>query len=77
MNMFETLKKYFTPAESITADETRNYVDAHKEGSFTLLDVRQDSEYERAHIPGAKLIPVTQLSDSMDQLDPEKPTIVY
>ncbi len=75
--MFEKLKKYFTPADSFTADQARNYIEAHKQGDFTLLDVRQDAEYERGHIPGATLIPITQLSDSMDQLDPEKPILVY
>jgi rhodanese-related sulfurtransferase len=40
-----------------------------------LLDVRQ-TEYER-RIPGAKLIPLPQLADSLSELDPEKPTIVY
>ena len=75
--MFEQLKKYFTPAESMTADEARDFMNSHPEGTFALLDVRQHSEYEDAHIPGAKLIPLTQLSDSMDQLDPEKPVIAY
>jgi rhodanese-related sulfurtransferase len=75
--MFEKLKKYFTPAESMTADEAKDYVNTHEEGSFTLLDVRQPREYEKTHIPGAKLVPVAELSDSMDQLDPEKPVIVY
>ncbi|MBI5252496.1 MAG: rhodanese-like domain-containing protein [Desulfomonile tiedjei] len=75
--MFEKLKKYFTPAESITADEARDYMNSHAEGTFTLLDVRQHSEYEKAHIPGAKLMPITQLSDSIDRLDPEEPVIAY
>lgn len=75
--MFEKLKKYFTPADSITADEARDYISSHTEGSFTLLDVRQPGEYEKAHIPGAKLVPVAQLSDSMDQLEQDKPVIVY
>jgi len=75
--MFETLKKYFTPAESMTADEAREYINAHGEGEFTLLDVRQHGEYERAHIPGSTLVPITQLSDSMNDLDKEKPVIVY
>jgi rhodanese-related sulfurtransferase len=75
--MFEKLKKYFTPAESISADQAKDYINSHPEGSFTLLDVRQHGEYDNAHIPGAKLIPINQLSDAMDQLDPEKPVIVY
>jgi len=75
--MFEKLKKLFTPVESLTADEARAYINEHPEGSFTLLDVRQPNEYERAHIPGAKLIPISKLSDSYDKLDADKPVIVY
>jgi rhodanese-related sulfurtransferase len=75
--MFDKLKKYLTPAASMTAEEAKDYVNSHPEGSFTLLDVRQHSEYDNGHIPGAKLIPIAQLSDSMDQLDPHKPVIVY
>ncbi|MCD6274170.1 MAG: rhodanese-like domain-containing protein [Deltaproteobacteria bacterium] len=39
--------------------------------------MRQPSEYEKSHIPGAKLIPLPQINDRFDELDPEKPTIVY
>jgi rhodanese-related sulfurtransferase len=75
--MFEKLKKMFTRAESIDADEARKFISGHKEGTYTLLDVRQPGEYEDSHIPGAKLIPLPQLSDSYEQLDPEKPVVVY
>jgi hypothetical protein len=75
--MFETLKKLFTPAQTIEAPEAREFLDKHETGTYTLLDVRQPSEYEREHIPGATLIPLPQLGDAFDQLDPEKPVIVY
>ncbi|MCL5125480.1 MAG: rhodanese-like domain-containing protein [Deltaproteobacteria bacterium] len=75
--MFETLKNIFTPVESMTADEARSFISSHSEGSYTLLDVRQPSEYERSHIPGATLIPVASLSDRYKELSPNKPTIVY
>ena len=75
--MFETIKKLFTPVESIDAQQARAYMNEHAEGSFTLLDVRQPAEYKTAHIPGATLVPLPKLSDSYDQLDPEKPVIVY
>jgi rhodanese-related sulfurtransferase len=39
--------------------------------------VRQPGEYEQGHIPGATLIPVAQLADRYQDLDPGKPTIVY
>lgn len=75
--VLETLKKLFTPVESLDADQARAYIAEHKQGSFTLLDVRQPGEYEQAHIPGAKLIPIAQLPDRMRELDPDKPVIVY
>jgi sulfur-carrier protein adenylyltransferase/sulfurtransferase len=75
--MFETLKKIFTPVESFEPDEARDFMSKHKEGTYTLLDVRQPGEYEKAHIPGATLIPLPDLYGSLDRLDPEKPVIVY
>jgi rhodanese-related sulfurtransferase len=58
-------------------DEAKAYMAEHKEGTFTLLDVRQPGEYEKERIPGAKLVPLPELSDGIGELDPEKPVIVY
>jgi sulfur-carrier protein adenylyltransferase/sulfurtransferase len=75
--MFEKIKQLFIPTDSMDADQARVFVNENKEGTYTLLDVRQPREYESGHIPGAKLIPLTQISDAYDQLDRDKPTIVY
>jgi rhodanese-related sulfurtransferase len=72
-----SLKQLFAPVASLAADDVRKYIASHPEGTYTLLDVRQPAEYEKEHIPGAKLIPLPQLADSLAKLDPEKPTIVY
>jgi rhodanese-related sulfurtransferase/rubrerythrin len=58
-------------------DEARNFMAEHKEGSYAILDVRQPFEYERAHLPGATLIPLPTLADALKRLDPGKPTLVY
>ncbi len=71
------LRKLFTPVSSMDAEEAKAYLAGHLEGEYTLLDVRQPGEYEEAHLPGAKLIPLPQLTDGYKQLDPEKPTIAY
>ncbi|MBM4327460.1 MAG: sulfurtransferase [Deltaproteobacteria bacterium] len=71
------LIKLFTPVESLDPEQAKDYVASHEEGTYTLLDVRQPSEYEESHIPGAKLAPLPQLSDSLNQLDKSKPTLVY
>ncbi len=71
------LRKLFTPVESMDAEKARQYIGEHPEGTYTLLDVRQPWEYEEDHIPGAKLIPLGGLKDSLDELDKDKPTLVY
>ena len=70
-------KQFLTPVKSMDTDEAKAYMAGHKEGSFTLLDVRQPSEYENARIPGAKLIPLPELADRLGELDPDKPVIPY
>jgi len=66
-----------TPAQSMDTEEAKAYMSEHKEGSYTLLDVRQPGEYEKGRIPGAKHIPLPELADRLKELDPEKPIIPY
>ena len=70
-------KQFLTPVKSMEAGEARAYMDEHKEGSYTLLDVRQPGEYEKERIPGARLIPLPELPGRLKDLDPEKPLIAY
>lgn len=72
-----SFKKLFTPVKSIDAEEAKKFMAEHKEGAYTLLDVRQPGEYETEHIPGAKLIPLPGLKDGLSQLDKHKPVIAY
>ena len=71
------LKKLFGQVESMDSKKAMEFIEQHNEGTFTLLDVRQPKEYEKAHIPGAKLIPLSELGDALDELDPAKPIITY
>lgn len=75
--MLEKLRRLLEPVKSISTDEADEKMKELSEGEFTLLDVRQPSEYEQGHLPGAKLIPLPQLSDSVDQVDKNKPVFVY
>jgi rhodanese-related sulfurtransferase/rubrerythrin len=71
------LKKLFTPVSSMDADAAKAYMAGHREGEYTILDVRQPGEYEAAHLPGARLIPLPQLPDAYQELDPQQPIIVH
>lgn len=63
--------------QTLYSDEVQNFIKEHSEGDYVLLDVRQPGEYEQEHLPGAKLIPLPQLIDSLEELDAAKPIIVY
>lgn len=71
------LRKLFTPVDAMESEEARKYLGEHKQGTYTLLDVRQPWEYEEDHIPGAKLVPLGELKEGTKDLDPDKPTLVY
>lgn len=70
-------KQLFSPIKNLSAEAARAYMDDHGEGDYTLLDVRQPKEYANTHIPGAKLIPLPELTDRLDELDPGKPVVTY
>lgn len=69
--------QFLKPVTSKNFDETRKMMSDYDPGEITILDVRQPSEYKDSHIPGAKLIPLPELSDRITELDPDKPTLVY
>ncbi len=72
-----SLKKLFTPVNSMDSDQVKSFMEKNAEGTYTLLDVRQPGEYERQHIPGSKLFPLGELAEALSEIDPQKPTIVY
>ena len=45
--------------------------------SLQLLDVRTTDEYQGAHLPQARLVPVDELRDHLQELDPTLETVVY
>jgi sulfur-carrier protein adenylyltransferase/sulfurtransferase len=63
--------------QTLYSDEVQSFIREHSEGDYVLLDVRQPGEYAQAHLPGARLIPLPQLADSLEDLDAAKPIIVY
>jgi rhodanese-related sulfurtransferase len=70
-------QQLFKPVKTIDTDQAKEYFSSHSEGTYTLLDVRQPGEYEKARIPGAKLVPLPELTDRLEEFDPEKPVIAY
>jgi rhodanese-related sulfurtransferase/rubrerythrin len=70
-------KQFFTPVSSVDADEARDILAGMPADEVTILDVRQPGEYAQGHIPGARLIPLPQLSDRMNEIPKDSTTLVY
>ena len=41
-----------------------------------VLDVRTPAEFARDHIPGARLVPIDELGDRLDEIDPSRPLLI-
>jgi len=48
-----------------------------RKDDFFLLDCREPHEYEISKIPGSVLIPMGEIRDRMDDLDPDRDIVVY
>ena len=42
-----------------------------------ILDVREPWEFDLAHLPGARLIPLGELVERVGELDPSRPLAAY
>ena len=47
------------------------------DNGYQLLDVRDPEEHTENRIPGAQLVPLSQLSKSIEHLDKKQPYIIY
>jgi rhodanese-related sulfurtransferase len=70
-------KQFLTPVRSIDWRQAEGLIDEHGLQEITFLDVRQPSEYEAGHLPGAVLVPLGELDKRLAELDKDKPLVVY
>lgn len=58
---------------NVTAEEAKELID-NKE--VMILDVRTPEEYEEGHIPTATLIPLQELENRLNELDPSESYLI-
>ena len=68
---------YFKPVSTWPPEKVREFLREKKPQEYNLVDVRQPAEYEYGHLPGARLIPLSELEGRLKELDPNKLTITY
>jgi len=61
--------------EEITATELKQRLD--KGDDIQIIDVREPHEYEIGQIPNSKLIPLGQVLNRMNEIDPDRETVVH
>ena len=59
---------------NITAQEAKQIMDS--EEGYIILDVRTQQEYEEGHIPGAMLIPDSEIGDRAEAELPDKDQLI-
>ena len=59
---------------NITAQEAKEIMDT--EAGYVILDVREQEEYDEGHIPGAILIPYTQISERAEEVLTNKDQLI-
>jgi len=64
-----------TNIPTVSVRELKQKLDAHE--SFQLVDVREPFEHEIASIDRAKLIPLGELPERLNELDRDRLTIVH
>ena len=63
--------------EQITAEEAKKIMDSGEE--HIILDTREQDEFDEGHIPGAILIPYTEIENKAEEMlhDKDKLILVY
>ena len=56
--------------QQITAEEAKKIMDSGEE--YIILDTREQDEFDEGHIPGAILIPYTQIENKAEEMLPDK-----
>lgn len=59
---------------NITAEEAKTIMDTQE--GFLILDVRTQAEYDQGHIPGAIVIPDTEVKDKAEEALPDKDQLI-
>ena len=61
----------------VTADELRVLMQSRGESGYELIDVRERDEYEGRHLPGARLIPLSELESRVGEVREDRHTVFY
>ena len=60
--------------EQITPEEAKKIMDSGED--YIILDTREQDEFDEGHIPGAILIPYTEIENKAEEMLPDKDKLI-
>ena len=60
--------------EQITPEKAKKIMDSGEE--YIILDTREQDEFDEGHIPGAILIPYTEIENKAEEMLPDKDKLI-
>ena len=60
--------------QQITQEKAKEIMDSDED--FIILDTREQDEYDAGHIPGAILIPYTEIENQAEKMLPDKDALI-
>jgi rhodanese-related sulfurtransferase len=77
--VFDAVNEYMSniPEGFMAVGDIEKFKEILDTGEATLIDVREPSEYEAGHIPGAVNIPLRTLAQNLDKVPSDAPVMVY
>lgn len=78
-NVFEAIDRFLTsiPNDYYTIQQVDKLKSMSKNKNALIVDVRQPSEFNSGHIPGAINIPLRTLTQNLDKIPQNRPVILY
>jgi len=73
----QLVQSYLTTKDALEPVARNELLERVRDGLVTVLDVRPPEEYAAGHVPGALNIPLAELEDHLEELDPGHEVIAY
>ncbi|NOX08576.1 MAG: metalloregulator ArsR/SmtB family transcription factor [Gammaproteobacteria bacterium] len=73
----QLVNTYLTVKDNLEAVPAKELLKRVRKGLVTVLDVRPAEEYAAGHVPGATNVPLNELEQYLETLDPEQEVVAY
>jgi rhodanese-related sulfurtransferase len=71
------MNRLFAGPERLTVESGHSLLEKVRAGDVVLLDVRPESEFRTAHIPGARSVPLDELEARIEELPRDREVVAY